>query len=92
VLASRSITREEAACLERIEAMVRARFRIGESACVLVSEEDGRLPGAPPRSTRVLFWTVSVQRHRITVFKRLADVTQDDLRSALLDDTDCDRR
>ena len=82
--------------LDRIETLVRARYGLPDDALVLVTEEDGTLPGEPARSTTVLFWTDRDRRHRLRVFRPAAEVGAGDLppgwlRGALTDmgDIEC---
>ena len=82
--------------LERVEALVRARFGLDDAALVLVSDDATDLAGGPPRATTVLFWTAADARHRVRVFRPAGEVTEADLpprwcRGALLDlgDIDC---
>ncbi len=65
--------------LERVEALVRARFRVAEDQIVLVREEPSTLPRLPARSTVILFWTGPEARHRIRIFKPAAAVIAADL-------------
>ena len=81
--------------LERIEAIVRSRFAVGDDQIVLVTEEDARLPGGPERVTTILFWTGRDRRHKVRVFKPAAEVSATDLpmswlRGALLDEGEAD--
>lgn len=64
--------------LERAEALVRARYHLSAETLVLVNEEPGRLPGQPAAMTTILFWKGDT-RHRLRLFKRVADVVVDDL-------------
>jgi hypothetical protein len=81
----RSLPREapvSAAC-ERVQALVRAHFTLGDDAHVLADEQPTLLPGCPPRQTVVDFWTDlddgSTQRHHCKVFKPACEVGPDDL-------------
>lgn len=81
--------------LDRVEALVRARYRVAEEDIVLVSEEPGRAPGLPPRMTTILFWQGREARHRLRVFKPAAEVAAADLpegwlKKALLDEGEGD--
>lgn len=85
----------EASDLERVEALVRARFGVGADDLVLVSEETGRQPGLPGRMTTVLFWRGREDRHRLRIFKPVAEIDAGDLpsgwlRGALVDEGDGD--
>lgn len=94
MFATRKIAPEEAAELERIEALVRARYGLAEGDLVIVSAEAPRDPGFPPRATTVLFWA-GITRHRLRLFLAPGDVTAGAmppgwLRSALIDDGEGD--
>jgi hypothetical protein len=67
------------AAVARIQAWTRRRFTLPEAAAVLVAEVDCMVPGCPPVETVVAFWTERDRRHHFKVFKRLADVVEDDL-------------
>lgn len=91
----RKAGRDTLAHLDRIEAWVRDRFGVPDDQIVLVSEEEGRVPGFPPRLTTVLFWMGRDDRYRFRVFKPAAEVERSDLplawlRPALVDDGDAD--
>jgi nitrate reductase delta subunit len=78
---------------DRVRDWTRVRFALSEEAAVMVSEVACGLPGCPPLETVVVFWTD--RRHRFKVFKRLADVTEEDLpfawlKDALAGDSDLD--
>jgi hypothetical protein len=72
------------AAAERVREWTRARFSLPEDAVIMVTEVACGLPGCPPLETVVVFWTD--RRHRFKVFKRLAEVTEDDLPYAWLKD------
>ena len=83
------------AALDRVEALVRARYRVAEEDIVLVSEEAGRAPGLPARMTTILFWQGRAARYRLRVFKPAAQVVAADLpegwlKNALLDEGEAD--
>jgi len=95
MFAARTIARPDVAELERVEALVRARFGVGEDDLVLVSEEAGRLPGLPATMTTILFWSGRERRHRLRLYKPAASVRADDLpagwlKGALLDEGEGD--
>lgn len=95
MFAARAIARPEVDDLERVEALVRDRFGVGEDDLVLVSEEAGRLPGLPPRMTTILFWSGRERRHRLRLYKPAASVVAADLpagwlKGALLDEGEDD--
>lgn len=76
--------------LECVEALTRARFGLDPADLVFVSEEAPRSPGYPPLETVVLFWAGG-ERHRLRVFRPVAEVGPGDLppawlRPALRDD------
>ena len=75
---------EQVAALERVREWTRARFKLPDEAAVLVAEVACGLPGCPPLETVVAFWTDTDKRHQFKVFKRVADVTEDDLPPAWL--------
>ncbi len=81
--------------LDRVEALVRARFALAPDLLVLVAEERTRLPGFPPAETVVRFWTGPDTRYRLRFFKPAAGVAPADLPPAwllpsLIDDGDPD--
>jgi len=81
--------------LDRIERWTRARFAVPDDQIVLVSEEEGRMPGFPPHLTTVLFWLAPDERYRFRIFKPAAEVEEADLpvawlRPGLIDDGDAD--
>jgi hypothetical protein len=95
VFAFAQTARPDLADLERAEALVRARYDLSPEDIVLVTEEPARLPGAPARMTTILFWTDTDTRHRLRLFKPVAqigdtDVPQPWLRRALRDDGEAD--
>jgi len=79
-----AISPETLACLERVEDWTRTRFAVPDDQLVLVAEEDGRVPGFPPRLTTVRFWTAPDDRYRFRLFKPACAVTEDDLPLAWL--------
>jgi hypothetical protein len=86
-------TPEHLAAAERVRAWTRARFSLPEDAVIMATEVACGLPGCPPLETVVVFWTD--RRHRFKLFKRLGDVTEDDLpfgwlKDALAADVDND--
>jgi nitrate reductase delta subunit len=71
---------EHAQACARVEAWVRARFRLLPADAVLVSELACALPGCPPLETVIAFWTRDgASRHHHKVFKPVAQVSEDDL-------------
>jgi len=73
----------QSATLERVRGWTRARFTLGEDETVMVSEIACTVPGCPPIETHVVFWTAA-GRHHFQVFKRLAEVVEDDLPPAFM--------
>jgi hypothetical protein len=73
-----------AAAVRRIKAWTRARFALDEDVAVSVAEIACGLPGCPPLETIVTFWTAPARRHAFKVFKRTADVVEDDLPPAFM--------
>jgi nitrate reductase delta subunit len=75
---------EHTAALDRVRAWTRERFKLAEDATVMVAEIACGLPGCPPLETVVAFWTEGDTRHQFKVFKRVAEVVEDDLPPAWL--------
>ena len=71
------------AAAERLKDWTRERFSLEACDTVVVSEAASTVPGFPPRETAVAFWT-GATRHHYTVFKALADVTEEDVPPAWL--------
>jgi len=95
MFARRAAAAADVEALERVEAMVRARFGLDATALVLVSDDPTDLPDGPPRATTILFWTARDARFRLRVFRPAEQVTTDDLpprwcRGALADTGDAD--
>jgi hypothetical protein len=76
-------TAETLSAAERLKDWTRARFRLGEDDVVMAAEVACGLPGCPPLETVVAFWTGET-RHQFKLFKRLAEVAEDDLPPAWL--------
>lgn len=72
------------AALVQIEQWTRQRFRLADTAAVVVAELECALPGCPPLETVVTFWTSETARHHFKVFKPASAVVQDDLPYAWL--------
>lgn len=73
---------QQDAALVRVEAEVRARFRLPPETTVMVTELVCALPGCPPLETVIAFWTGSgddALRHHYKVFKPVQQVTPGDL-------------
>jgi hypothetical protein len=64
--------------LEQVREWVRERFKLSPETAILVSEVACNLPGCPPLETIVAFWD-SEQRHHFKLFKRVQEVTYDNL-------------
>lgn len=63
----------------RVAGLVRERFALGPEAVVMASELACRVPGCPPVETAVLIWDDGGVRHRLKVFRPIAEVGEDDL-------------
>ena len=63
----------------QVKAWTRARFALGASATVFVSEVESAVPGFPPLHTVVSFWDEERAHYHFKVFKPLAAVTEEDL-------------
>jgi nitrate reductase delta subunit len=89
-----SADRSEAlVAIRQIKGWTRARFSLDEDVTIMVSEIACGLPGCPPLETIVAFWTAPDRRHQFKVFKRVAEVGEDDLppywmKDAILSDGD----
>jgi nitrate reductase delta subunit len=75
--------------VERVRAWTRARFGLPVGAMIVVGERPGTVPGGPPFETVVAFWepppgTADEVRYHFRVFKRVADIAEDDLPFAWL--------
>ena len=82
---------ERLAASRRLKAWTRKRFALSEDVVVFVAEMSCGLPGCPPLETVVTFWTAPDRRHAFKLFKRLAEVVEDDLppswmKNAIMDD------
>ena len=69
------------AALSRVEAEVRAHFRLPPEASVLVTELVCALPGCPPLETVIAWWSGAAEplRHHCKVFKPVQQVSAADL-------------
>jgi nitrate reductase delta subunit len=97
MLPSPTRSREHLVAIGRVKNWTRKRFSLPDEAVVTVSEVRCALPGCPPVETIVAFWTEGAVRHRLKLFKPVAEVSDDDLPpkwllNALVDDNDlgCD--
>ncbi len=79
MLKSPAARSETVVATRRVKAWTRARFSLDEDVAIMVSEVACGLPGCPPLETIVAFWTAPDRRHQFKVFKRVADVVEDDL-------------
>ena len=70
--------------VERLKDWTRCRFQLADDEVILVSEIALSLPGCPPLETVVAFWTADGTRHHFKAFKRVEEVTEDDLPPAWL--------
>jgi hypothetical protein len=70
---------EHIAALDRVREWTRARFKLPEDASILVAEVSCTVPGCPPLETVVAFWTDIETRHHFKLFKRVEEVSADDL-------------
>ncbi len=83
---SRSIPEHQEA-LARVRHWTSERFKLAETATILVTEIACGAPGCPPLETVVVFWTENAGRHQFKVFKPVGEVTSDDLPFAWLKDS-----
>jgi len=63
----------------RVKRWTRERFALGSDATILVSELESALPGFPPLSTVVAFWTAERKHYHFRVFKPLQAVAEEDV-------------
>jgi hypothetical protein len=70
---------EHIAALDRVREWTRARFKLPEDASILIAEVSCTVPGCPPLETVVAFWTDNETRHHFKLFKRVDEVSEDDL-------------
>lgn len=63
----------------RVKRWTRARFALAEDATLLVTEFESAVPGFPPLSTVVAFWTAEQRHYHFRVFKPLEEIREDDL-------------
>ncbi len=70
----------------RLKQWTRERFKLAEDELIIVREGATTIPGYPPRETVVVFWTTDGRRHEFKLFKRVADIGEDDLPPAWLKD------
>jgi hypothetical protein len=63
----------------RVKRWTRERFALGADSTILVSELESAVPGFPPLSTVVAFWTAERRHYHFRVFKPLQEVAEEDL-------------
>jgi hypothetical protein len=68
-----------AAAATRVKRWTRERFSLGSDCTLLVSELESAVPGFPPLSTVVAFWTAERKHYHFRVFKPLEEVEEADL-------------
>jgi hypothetical protein len=68
-----------AAAATRVKRWTRERFSLGPDCTLLVSELESAVPGFPPLSTVVAFWTAERKHYHFRVFKPLEEVEEADL-------------
>lgn len=78
---------EHQEALARVRQWTSERFRLGETATILVAEITCGLPGCPPLETVVAFWTDDARRHQFKIFKPVREVVSGDLPFAWLKDS-----
>jgi hypothetical protein len=78
---------EHYGALFRVREWTRERFKLADTAAILVTEIACGLPGCPPLETVVAFWTEEGKRHQFKIFKLVREVTIDDLPLAWLKDS-----
>lgn len=64
--------------ISRVEALVRARFRVDDSEIILVSQDQGTKPGFPALETNIVFWKIDT-RYRLKIFAPVSAVRGADL-------------
>lgn len=64
---------------QRIETLVRVRFRLAAHVPVRVEEMACTEKGFPPRETRINFWIGNDREHQYRVFKQADQVSSADL-------------
>lgn len=67
------------AALDRIKQWTRERFKLAQSAPIVVAEVACSVPGCPPLETVAAFWTGDGRRYQFKLFKRPEQVVRDDL-------------
>ncbi len=64
---------------QAIKRWVRERFDLSDQCTVMVAEIECQVPGCPPLETVVAFWGEDGTRYRFKVFKRLNELSPDDV-------------
>lgn len=70
---------EHLEAVERVKDWTRARFSLTDADTIVVTEVSRALPGWPAIETVVGFWTEGGTRHHYRAFKRVEDVSEDDV-------------
>jgi nitrate reductase delta subunit len=65
--------------LRRIKQWTRERFSLGDNELAMVTQEDTRIPGAPPVHTLIVFQCADGLKRHYRVFKPAVEVVEDDL-------------
>jgi hypothetical protein len=65
--------------LRRIKQWTRERFSLGDDELAMVTQEDARIPGAPPVNTLIVFHCADGLKRHYRIFKPAAEVVEDDL-------------
>ena len=87
--------RDHLDAVQRVKDWTRERFGLSEEHVVVLVESPASLPGCPPYETQVAFWPADGERRQFKVFKRVAEIDEQDLPPAWLadalrhDPTDC---
>ena len=79
MLASFKRNPDRADAASRVKDWTRERFALGDGTTILVSELESALPGFPPLSTVVAFWTADRKHYHFRIFKPLEDVAEEDI-------------
>lgn len=74
------------AALRRIKQWTRARFSLTDDELAMVTQEETRLPGAPPVHTLIVFQCADGLKRHYRIFKPAEDVLEDDLPPAWMKD------
>jgi len=65
--------------LRRVKQWTRERFSLGDNELAMVTQEETRIPGAPPVNTLIVFQCADGLKRHYRIFKPAADVSEDDL-------------